>query len=257
MKLEYNQEIVIRRLVIKSYHITEVEANDKFLINNRTLAIQNNYFNKIIDNNEYVEKIDVHVIKPGEHNRFVNSIMDIIPISTKVLGVIGEGITHTLTGVYVMMTGADKNGVQMAEFGSSEGILKEKLFLGKAGTPGENDYIIHVDITFKEGLMSNRMYPTEGHRLCDSFIQEIRNILKKIPAQEFNEKYEYFDKIRPGKKRVAIVKQIAGQGTMYDNQLFSEEPSGFAGGKSIIDMKNLPIVLSPNEYRDGALRAMV
>ena len=51
--------------------------------------------------------------------------MDIIPISTKVLGKIGDGITHTLTGVYVMLTGVDSNGVQTAEFGSSEGNLKE------------------------------------------------------------------------------------------------------------------------------------
>ena len=27
-------------------------------------------------------------------------------------------------------------------------------------------------------------------------------------------------------------------------------------GRSIIDMGNVPIILSPNEYRDGALRAM-
>lgn len=255
--MEYDKEIEMRRLIIKSFHITKVEFDDEFSINSRILNIQPNYFNEKLDDNKYLEKIDVHIIKPHEHNMFVNSIMDIIPISTKVLGVIGEGITHTITGVYIMMTGADKNGVQMAEFGSSEGVLKEKLYLGRTGTPGENDYIIHVDITFKEGLMSNRMYPTEGHRLCDSFIQEVRNILKKISVREFDEKHEYYDKIKPGKKKVAIVKQIAGQGTMYDNQLFSNEPSGFMGGKSIIDMKNLPIVLSPNEYRDGALRAMV
>ena len=36
--------------------------------------------------------------------------MDIIPISTKVLGKLGEGITHTITGVYVMLTGVDVNG---------------------------------------------------------------------------------------------------------------------------------------------------
>jgi len=105
--------------------------------------------------------------------------------------------------------------------------------------------------------MSSRKYPLEGHKLCDLFIQEIRNILKKMPGRDCDEKHEYYDKIRPGKKRVAIVKQIAGQGAMYDNLLFPDEPSGFEGGKSIIDMGNVPIVLSPNEYRDGALRSMV
>ena len=43
---------------------------------------------------------------------------------------------------------------------------------------------------------------------------------------------------------------------MYDNMLFTTEPSGI-DGISIIDMANMPVLLSPNEYRDGALRAMV
>ena len=81
--------------------------------------------------------------------------------------------------------------------------------------------------------------------------------MKKLPGRGYTEKHEFYDRIRPGKKRVAIVKQIAGQGAMYDNQLFPKEPSGFEGGKSIIDIGNVPIILSPNEYRDGALRSMV
>ena len=56
----------------------------------------------------------------GEHERWTNTIMDIIQISTKVLGKIGEGITHTSTGVYVILTGVDVNGKQTHEFGSSE-----------------------------------------------------------------------------------------------------------------------------------------
>ena len=43
---------------------------------------------------------------------------------------------------------------------------------------------------------------------------------------------------------------------MYDNRVLPSEPSGM-DGISIIDMQNMPIVLSPNEYRDGALRALV
>ena len=56
---------------------------------------------------------------------------------------------------------------------------------------------------------------------------------------------------------MAIVKQVAGQGAMYDNWLFPDQPSGYGGGVSVIDIGNMPVVLSPNEYRDGALRAMV
>ena len=66
------------------------------------------------------------------------------------------------------------------------------------------------------------------------------------------------DKTKPkkGKKKVVIIKQVAGQGAMYDTQLFSHEPSAMEGGRSIIDMGNVPMIVSPNEYRDGALRCM-
>jgi len=43
---------------------------------------------------------------------------------------------------------------------------------------------------------------------------------------------------------------------MYDTHLFPKEPSGVEGGKSIIDMGNMPIILTPNEYRDGIIRSM-
>jgi len=68
--------------------------------------------------------------------------------------------------------------------------------------------------------------------------------------------FEYFDKIKFGKRKVVVIKQVAGQGAMYDTQLLGKEPGGFEGGRSIIDLGNVPIILSPNEYRDGALRAM-
>ncbi|RBP46843.1 proline reductase cluster protein PrdD [Garciella nitratireducens] len=252
-----NKEIEMRRLVIKSFHMKEVILGEEFSIHNQTLIVSKNYFKDKLQQNSYVDKINIDVIYPHQHDRKINSIMDIIPISTKVLGRLGEGITHTLTGVYIMLTGADKKGNQMAEFGSSEGNLKDKLFLERPGTPGKEDIIIHVDVIFKEGLMSSRKYPLEGHRLCDIFIQEIRDIMKKLPGRQYSERHEFYDKIRPNKKRIAIVKQIAGQGAMYDNQLFSKEPSGFEGGKSIIDIGNVPIIMSPNEYRDGALRSMV
>ena len=93
-------------------------------------------------------------------------------------------------------------------------------------------------------------------KACDEFIQNIRFVLKELDGRDATQVREYFDKIRPNAKKVVIVKQIAGQGAMYDNQLFSQEPSGLSGGISIIDMANVPMIISPNEYRDGALRAM-
>ncbi len=246
----------LRRLVIKSFHINKVEFNSQNSIKNGYLTVDKSVLNQFVEVEELIEKIEIDIIEPGQHNKFVNSIMDIIPISTKVLGEIGEGVTHTLTGVYVMLTGIDSEGKQMAEFGSSEGILEEQMVFGKAGTPSKEDYIIHIDVILKGGLPFERKLPLTAHKVCDKFIQNLRNILKEIDGRESSESYEYYDKIKPGKKKVVIVKQIAGQGAMSDNNILSEEPSGLVGGKSIIDMENIPIILSPNEYRDGALRAM-
>lgn len=250
------EEKILRRLVIKPFHINNVEFNEKVSIEKGTLSINNDYVNEIIKSEKLITDIKIDIIKPGDYNREINTIMDIIPISTKVLGRLGEGITHTLTGVYVMLTGVDEDGRQMHEFGSSEGILSEQMIFGRFGTPSTTDYIIHIDVTVKGGLPYERKLPMAAFRACDKYIQSIRNILKQEDGRNATEVREYFDKIRPNSKKVVIVKQIAGQGAMYDNQLFSQEPSGLEGGTSIIDMGNVPMIISPNEYRDGALRAM-
>ena len=145
-------DIEMRRLVIKAFHMTDVEFGDenkittdgKMTLNKDCLAALTEKYGEVID------KLDIQIIKPGDHDRYTNTIMDIIPISVKVLGKCGEGITHTITGVYVMPTGADTEGKQAHEFGSSEGNLKDMLYLNRAGTPADDDFIISFDIPFKK-----------------------------------------------------------------------------------------------------------
>ncbi len=182
--------------------------------------------------------------------------MDIIPISTKVLGKLGEGITHTVTGVYVMLTGVDVNGKQCHEFGSSEGNLKDQLYLNRAGTPGDDDYIISFDVTLR--LAWDRKDRVRRRRTVSAtnLSRLIVRSLRKFKGEKCTERHEYHDVVRPGKKRVLIVRQVAGQGAMYDTHLFANEPSGVEGGRSIIDMGNMPILITPNEYRDGIIRSM-
>ena len=252
-----SEDINLRRLVIKSYHIDSVEFGEENEISiDGKLTICKDTLNNLVKSEPLIEYINIQIVKPGEHDRFTNTIMDIIPISTKVLGKIGEGITHTLTGVYVMLTGIDINGIQTAEFGSSEGNLKDQLFLNRPGTPGENDFIISFDVTLAAGQGQVRSGPTAAHKACDKFCNEFRSKLKKLNGHKFTERHEFYDKVRPGKKKVVIIKQVAGQGAMYDTGLFSNEPSAMEGGRSIIDMGNVPIIVTPNEYRDGALRCM-
>lgn len=251
-----NNEIELRKLVIKTFHIKDIRFSERTYIENGILFIRKELENGVIEGEKFIKEIKLSVITQNNHDLFVNSIMDISPIATKVLGKMGEGITHVLTGVYVMLTGVDEKGIQVAEFGSSEGILKEQMVLGRAGTPAKEDLILHVDITLTAGAGSSRPGPTSAHRACDLIVQEVREFLKKLNGRLCDEKYEYFDKIKPDKKKIVIIKQVAGQGSMYDTQLFGKEPGGFSRGRSIIDMGNSPQIVSPNEYRDGALRAM-
>jgi len=246
-----------RKLQIKAFHIKEVVFSETTSISNSILSLGNEFnTSKIKQRLEYVKGLKVKIIKPNEKNKFVNSIMDFVPISTKVLGNIGEGITHTLTGVSVMITGADADGIQVAEFGSSEGILLNQVVFGRAGTPKDTDIIIHLDLTLISGGAKIREGINQCHELCDGLIQTIRGKLKNLNGRECTEVCEFFDEIKPGAKKVVILKQVAGQGAMYDTRLFSREPSGFSGGKSIIELYNMPVLLTPNEYRDGAIKAM-
>lgn len=64
--------------------------------------------------------------------------------------------------------------------GSSEGILDEQVVFGRRGTPAEDDIIVHIDVTLKNGQATNRPGPMAAHRVCDIIIQEIRNYLKKL-----------------------------------------------------------------------------
>lgn len=252
-----DKERELRRLVIKAFHVTEVEWGEENTVTvDGKMTIDKGLLDDLVKKEPYIEKIDIQIIKPGEHDRWTNTIMDIIPISTKVLGKLGEGITHTLTGVYVMLTGVDTNGKQTHEFGSSEGNLKDQLYLGRAGTPGEDDYIISFDVTLAAGMGQERPGPTAAHRACDEFVQLFREKMKKFKGDLATERHDYYDRVRPGRKRVVIIRQVAGQGAMYDTHLFAKEPSGVEGGKSIIDMGNMPVMLTPNEYRDGIIRSM-
>ncbi len=245
-----------RKLKIRAYHVDEVKFAEKVEIKDSVLQISKSKIEELEKKYDVIKKIDVSIIKPGEHNVNINTIMDIVPISSKVLGKLGEGISHTITGVYLMVTAKDEDDRQMAAFGSSDGVLNEQIVLNRAGTPSDDDYIIHFDVLIKGGLAFDRNLPNSAIGASDDFLDEIRAKLKHLDAKYADEEHIFYDIENPKGKRVLIAKLIAGQGACYDNKLFNEEPSGFKGGKSIIDMGNVPMILTPNEYRDGAIRAL-
>lgn len=249
-------ERAVRSLTIKSFHINNVVLSDKTYIKDQTLFLSDDISALASAKNRMIKDISISILNKSHHQKQINTIMDIVPISTKVLGTLGEGITHTLTGVYILLTGADEDGIQMAEFGSSEGILSKQLVFGRAGTPNKDDLLIHIDVTLKGGHAINRELVNSAFRFADEYTQLIRAKLKMQDGREADEVHRFEDKWSSDKKRVVLVKQVAGQGAMYDNLVFPDEPSGFAGGRSVIDMGNVPVVITPNQYRDGAIRAL-
>ncbi|MDT2822313.1 proline reductase cluster protein PrdD [Enterococcus devriesei] len=240
-------------LKIKVFHMEEVTVGNDFRMEPTRLQIKQDFDCE----DAAIQKLTIRLLQPHQHNVETNTIMDIIPISTKVLGALGSGITHTLTGVSVVMTGAIEEGEQMHEFGSSEGVLRDHLVLNRAGTPNAEDYIILIDLLAKKGTPFNRELCLKMFAIVDEFMQEIRERMRMLEGRSACETHVYEEKTNPGKPKVALVKQVAGQGAMYDTLLFPNEPSGFKGGNSIIDMNNMPVFLSANEYRDGAIRSMV
>ena len=251
-------DINLRRLVIKAFHMTDVEMGDCNKVSvDVKMTINMDEFQPIVDKySDVIESVKLEIIKPGEHDRYTNTIMDIIPVSTKVLGKCGEGITHTLTGAYMMVTGVDVDGEQAHEFGSSEGNLKDMLYLNRAGTPSDTDIIVSVDITFKKGQAQERPSVIEAYRAVDEFLQIFRMQMKKFDGNKCTERHEYYDTIKPGQKKVLIIKEMIAHGACLDTWIFGNEPSGVDGGKSLIDFGSMPVMLTPNEFRDGAIKSM-
>lgn len=241
-------------LKIRAFSVKDIVFDTKYRFSDGHLAIPETISTNLPAD---FQSITIRIIKPHHLDVQTNTIMDVCPISTKVLGEVGNGVTHTLTGAYFLITGADTTGIQLHDFGASNGLLKDKLSLGKAGTPGEDDYMIFFDVLLKPSFTFDRQLVTTIFTLADQYLQPIRNILKMINGRYADETHEYSNESHPGKPKVVVVKEVAGQGAMYDNLLFPDEPSGMADGVSIIDMNNFPVLLTPNEYRDGAIRAMV
>ena len=245
------------RLTVKAYPVTEVcyGEENRVTVDGR-MTVCKNIAEKILAQEPLIKEIDIRIIMPDEHRQHTNTVMDVIPLATKVLGRVGEGITHTLTGVYVLLTGVDESGRQVCNFGASDGILEEKIAWGRAGTPLRSDVLISFDVVLKEGSWADRPGPEAAHRACDTYCQIFREQIKKFNGYKCAEKHVFQETYEPGKKDVYIVKEVSGQGAVYDTRMFGHEPCGFEGGKSVIDMGCMPALVTPNEFRDGIMRAM-
>ncbi len=218
---------VLKTLTIKALHIDNVDFSNETKLDKSTLSIENK-----ININEFsdISKANINIISPNNRNVNVNSILDIIPISTKVYGTLGTGITHTLTGVYVLLTASINEEIQVKNFGCCCGNLEEIVKTDKIGTYSNSDYLIHVDVTIKEGTNVKESI-TNCHLICEKIITKIREKLKTYDGKSFDETHVYEEKYKKDCKRVVLIKQLSGQGAMENNIILPNEPSGIAGGK--------------------------
>ncbi len=157
-------KIKLNSLVIKSFHINKVLFGEETKIENSILYLRKNIGVSALEKENIIENLKINIIYSDNHDMFINSVLDIFPIASKVEGKIGEGITNVLTGVVVMITGVEIGGFQAANIGSSEGILKDQIKFNKNGTPAEDDIIIHVDVTLKNGGSRSREGIMASHR---------------------------------------------------------------------------------------------
>ena len=248
---------VIRSLTRKHYKITEVKRGPATKIEGTVLYIREGIEKEAVASQDLVNSLKIDIITPDKYNTYSETIMDVQPIATKDgEDEIGSGTTRVIDGVVMMVTGTDANGVQIGEFGSSEGILEENIMWGRPGCPEKGEIFIKTEVIIKEHTNMERPGPLAAHSATDFITQEIREALKKLD-DELVVDTETFEQVRrPGKKKVVIVKEIMGQGAMHDNLILPVEPVGVLGAKPNVDLGNVPVMVSPLEVLDGCIHAL-
>ncbi len=247
----------LRHLIKKHFKIEKVAFGNETAIDGTTLFLREGIEAEAIEQSALVVDMKVEIITPDQYNTYSETIMDVQPIATKEEGdKLGLGTTRVLDGVIMMVTGTDENGVQIGEFGSSEGILEENIQWGRPGAPDHGDIFIKTQVTIKAGTNMERPGPLAAHSVSDYITQEVRNVVKKLADDLVVETEELVQYRRPGKRKVVVVKEVMGQGAMHDNIFLPSEPVGIMGGKPNVDLGNLPVVMSPLEVLDGGIHAL-
>lgn len=252
---EKKEKRVIRTLIKKHIRITDAEIGTETSIKDGRITIDGSIVEKAILEDPLCKSIELSVIKPEDRHIYTETIMDVCPIATKVEGELGSGVTKVADGIVFMLTGVDEDGVQVHEFGSSEGYLDEKMYFGHPGCADENDIIIRCNVVIQRLSGMTRPGPFAAHKCQDYIIQAVREELKKYDGEIVREEV-CEDVRRPGNPRVVLVKEIMGQGAMHDNVICPTEPCGILGGQKNVDCGNVPIILTPNQVRDGSIHAL-
>ena len=251
------EEKVVGTLTRRHIKITEVKRGPETKIEGTTLYIREGIEAEVIADQELVKDFHLEIITPDKYHTYSETIMDVQPVATKEGdAILGEGATRVLDGVVMMLTGTDEGGVQIGEFGSSEGYLDENIMWGRPGCPDKGEIFIKGNIVVQEKTNMERRGPMAAHTAFDIITQEIREVMKELDDSFIVEDEELKSIRRPGKKKVVIVKEIMGQGAMHDNFILPVEPVGILGARANVDLGNVPVCVSPLEVLDGCIHAL-
>ena len=248
---------VMGTLTRKHFKITEVKRGPETKIEGTTLYIREGIEEEAAASQELVNSLKIEIITPDMYHTYSNTIMDVQPIATKEgEDELGSGVTRVLDGVIMMVTGTDANGVQIGEFGSSEGYLDENIMWGRPGAPDKGEIFIKTEVIIKEGTNMERPGPLAAHTATDMITEEIRKALKDVDDSLVTDTEEFEHLRHPGKKKVVIVKESMGRGAMHDNLILPMEPVGVLGARPNVDLGNVPVMTSPLEVLDGCIHAL-
>jgi hypothetical protein len=126
----------------------------------------------------------------------------------------------------------------------------------QAGTPKEEDSVLHMDFLFENGEGRTAMGIRAAHRLADRLLDEIRKQMDSIEDTPYT-RDEFYEMIRPKCSRVVLVKIVSSLGNMYDTAVFPNQPGGYLGARNLIDMGNAPFVITPNQCLDGVIHSLI
>ena len=255
---EEGEAVVVREMTRKHYKIDKVILGDETKIEGTTLYVRKEAATEGADAQKLVHSLELDVITPDNYHVYSETVMDIQPIATKEEdSELGEGVTRVLDGVVMVVTGITEEGVQVGEFGSSEGYIDENMMWGRPGAVDKGEIMIRAHAVIENKKNMERPGPIAVHTAVDHVTQEIRNAMKKDLTDEQVVETQTLKQVRrPGKKKIVIVKEIMGQGAMHDNFLFPTEPVGVLGAKPNVDLGNVPIAANPLEVMDGCIHAL-
>lgn len=246
------------RHTLKNYRfpVTEVKLGEDTTFTNGTLTVRQSLVQEALNCSDLIKDIRMDIISPDNQDVYTDTMMDVQPIAVKKEGKLGEGITFEMTGVVMLLTGMDEEGIQVADASASNGLYSERCVFGRPGVPDKTDFVIRVHATIQAGTNMERPGPLSAHQAMDVITQEIREVLKQNEVTDAAEERLYEDVHRKDQPRILLVKEIMGQGAMHDNLILPDEPCGFIGGRPNVDLGNVPVFLRTNEVRDGGIHAL-